>query len=201
MTLATESTHPPASPGFPGYGELQAPSTWGELLRICREDYVANDCNWSRAGLRALVVHRFGNFRMHVGRPWRLPLSFIYMRLFLRVRNHYGIEIPYTARIGRHVVIEHQHGIVIHGASVIGDGCILRQGVTLGNRRLDRPLEAPVLGQRVNVGAGAKILGGVHVGDGASIGANAVVVDDVPAGVTVVGIPARPLPRHTAPSG
>jgi serine O-acetyltransferase len=74
---------------------------------------------------------------------------------------------------------------------VIGDECIIRQGCTLGNRDLDRPDDAPILGQRVNVGAGAKILGAVKIGDGAAIGANAVVLADVPEGAVAVGIPAR----------
>lgn len=83
--------------------------------------------------------------------------------------------------------------IVIHGYCIIGDDCIIRQGVTLGNRYLDRPLEAPKLGTRVNVGAGAKLLGGISLGDGANISANAVVLSDVPAGQTAVGIPAKIL--------
>jgi serine O-acetyltransferase len=94
------------------------------------------------------------------------------------------------------VVIEHQGAIVIHGDTVIGDGCIIRQGVTLGNRRLNEPFDAPVLGQRVNVGAGAKILGKVAIGDDASIGANSVVLTDVPSGRIAIGIPAKLLPNR-----
>jgi serine O-acetyltransferase len=74
---------------------------------------------------------------------------------------------------------------------VIGDDCIIRQGVTLGNRFLDRPFDAPQLGKRVNIGAGAKILGKVQLGDDVNIGANAVVLCDVEAGKTAVGIPAK----------
>ncbi len=120
----------------------------------------------------------------------RAPLSITYRTMHRLVRNLYGIELPYSARIGRRVVIEHQHGIVVHGNSVVGDDCILRQGVTLGMRSMARPDEAPVLGRGVNVGAGAKILGAVRIGDGASIGANAVVLRDVPAGALAVGVPA-----------
>jgi serine O-acetyltransferase len=82
---------------------------------------------------------------------------------------------------------------VIHGGCVIGDDCIIRQGVTLGNRSLDRPFDAPKLGNRVNIGAGAKILGNVQLGDDVNIGANAVVLCDVEAGQTAVGIPAKVL--------
>jgi serine O-acetyltransferase len=119
--------------------------------------------------------------------------------LFRKVRNTYGIELPYSAKIGRRVVIEHQGDIVVHGDATIGDDSIIRQGVTLGNRYLDRRLDAPQLGKRVNVGAGAKILGYVTIGDDACIGANAVVLSDIPAGATAVGIPAKVLsPRPPA---
>jgi serine O-acetyltransferase len=110
----------------------------------------------------------------------------------------YGIELPYSVKLGQRVVIEHAGAIVIHGSAEIGDECILRQGVTLGNRYLEKPFDAPRLGKRVNVGAGAKILGAVYVGDDAQIGANAVVLCDVPAGATAVGIPARIIARQKA---
>ena len=103
----------------------------------------------------------------------------------------YGIELPYSAQIGRRVVIEHQGGIVVHGATTIGDGTIIRQGCTFGIRSLDRLDEAPTIGRDVNIGAGAVIIGDVKVGDGASIGANAVVLQDVPPGALAVGIPAK----------
>lgn len=129
----------------------------------------------------------------------RAPLSLLYRTLYRRVRNVYGIDLPYTVQLGRRVVIEHQGAIVIHGYSHIGDDSIIRQGVTLGNRYLDRPLEAPKLGKRVNVGAGAKILGNVTIGDDANVGANAVVLSDIPTGQTAVGIPAKILkPKITA---
>ncbi len=132
---------------------------------------------------------------MRVKSKWlRAPLSLLYRMLYRHVRNVYGIDLPYTVRLGRRVVIEHQGAIVIHGNTIIGDESILRQGVTLGNRYLERPLEAPCLGKRVNVGAGAKILGAVTLGDDAQVGANAVVLTDVPAGATAIGIPARILP-------
>jgi serine O-acetyltransferase len=128
----------------------------------------------------------------------RAPLSILYRSLFRHVRNVYGIELPYTVELGRRVIIEHQGAIVIHGYSKIGDDCIIRQGVTIGNRYLDRPLEAPKLGKRVNIGAGAKILGDVTIGDDVCIGANAVVLSDVPAGATVVGIPAKIIPSKNS---
>jgi serine O-acetyltransferase len=159
---------------------------------LVREDLKAHKGEWSRPGFQALVVYRFGVWRMEVrARPLRIPLSALYKALFVSVRNVYGIELPFTARIGRRVIFEHQHGIVVHGGTVIGDDCIIRQGVTFGIRRLDRLEDAPILGRAVNVGAGAKILGHVHVGDGAAIGANSVVLEDVPAGALAVGVPAK----------
>jgi serine O-acetyltransferase len=79
----------------------------------------------------------------------RAPFSILYRMLFRRCRNVYGIELPYSAKIGRRVVFEHQHGIVIHGHCEIGDDCTIRQGCTLGNKTLDRPHDAPKLGNRV----------------------------------------------------
>ncbi|MFO7177319.1 MAG: serine O-acetyltransferase [Pseudomonadota bacterium] len=172
-----------------------APGFW----QLVREDYIAHRRDWTTPGFQALLVYRFGVWRMGI-RPklLRAPFSALYRALYRSVRNLYGIELPYNARIGRRVVFEHQHGIVIHAQSVIGDDCILRQGVTLGLRRLDGLDDAPILGRGVNVGAGAKILGRVHVGDHAVVGANAVVLNDVAPGALVVGVPARPVARENA---
>ncbi len=171
----------------------QKNSLWATI----REDWIAHGRDWTKPGFRAVAVHRFGVWRIQLEpKALRAPFSILYRSLYRHVRNVYGIDLPYTVQLGRHVVIEHQSGIIIHGNCVIGDGCILRQGVTLGNRYLDRLSEAPQLGQQVNVGAGAKILGGVQIGDGANIGANAVVLQDIPAGETAVGIPARVMARR-----
>lgn len=102
----------------------------------------------------------------------------------------FGIELPYSAQVGRRVAIHHQSGIVIHGDVTIGDGCIIRQNVTIGIRRVGE-IDAPVLGRNVDIGAGAVILGAITVGNDVSIGANAVVLDDVPDDALAVGVPAR----------
>ena len=167
------------------------------LFAQIREDWIAHGRDWTRPGFRAVAIHRFGNWRMRIGNAiLRAPFSVLYRMMFRYVRNHYGIELPYSAVVGRRVIFEHQGAVVIHGDSHIGDDSIIRQGVTLGNKTLDRPRDAPRLGQRVNVGAGAKILGAVTIGDGATIGANAVVLKDVPAGAIAIGIPAKVLPRE-----
>ncbi len=162
------------------------------LWQQITEDWIAHGRDWTKPGFRAIAIHRFGVWRMSLSsKLLRAPFSVLYRMLFRKVRNTYGIELPYTAQVGRRVVIEHQSAIVIHGYCEIGDDSIIRQGVTLGNRYLERPLDAPKLGARVNVGAGAKIFGAVTIGDDANIGANAVVLIDIPAGATAVGIPAK----------
>ena len=162
------------------------------LFQQIVEDWNTNGRDWTRPGFQAIAVHRLGTWRMRIKqRALRAPLSVLYRALYRGMRNFYGIELPYSARVGRRVVIEHQSGIVIHGNTIIGDDCIIRHGVTLGNCRLDRPFDAPTLGNRVNVGAGAKVLGAISIGDDAQIGANAVVRHDVPSGALAAGVPAR----------
>lgn len=163
-------------------------SLWEQI----KEDWIAHGRDWTKPGFRAVAVCRFGAWRMKIQpKLLRAPLSILYRALYRHVRNVYGIELPYSVNLGRRVIIEHQGCIVIHGNCTIGDDCVIRQGVTIGNRYLDRPLEAPQLGARVNVGAGAKILGKLVIGDDVNIGANAVVLTDIPAGKTAVGIPAK----------
>ncbi len=162
------------------------------LWQQIQEDWVAHGQDWTKPGFRAVAVQRFGVWRMNIHpKVLRAPFSLLYRSLYRKVRNTYGIDLPYTVKLGRRVVIEHQGAIIVHGHCTLGDDCIIRQGVTLGNRHLDRPLEAPQLGDRVNVGAGAKILGGVTLGDDVNIGANAVVLADISASKTAVGIPAK----------
>lgn len=167
-------------------------SSLTDLWEQIREDWLTHGCDWTKPGFRAVAVHRIGVWCMGIQpRLLRAPFSLLYRRLYRKVRNTYGIELPYTVRLGRRVIIEHQGCIVIHGNSVIGDDSIIRQGVTLGLRHLDRLTEAPSLGKRVNVGAGAKLFGNIIIGNDVNVGANAVVLSDVPDGATVVGIPAK----------
>jgi serine O-acetyltransferase len=106
-----------------------------------------------------------------------------------------GIEIHPAARIGRRLVIDHGMGVVIGETAQIGDDCYIYHQVTLGVARTMGGKRHPTVGNNVIIGAGAKVLGPIHVGDNARIGANAVVVDNVAADTTVVGIPARPVER------
>lgn len=148
-------------------------------------------------GFWALQIYRFGHarFKFH-SKLIRWPWGVIHLVLSKLCEIFFGILIGVKANIGRRLIIEHFGSIIIHGSCEIGDDCMIRQGVTLGNRRLDRPLEAPKIGSRVNIGAGAKILGNVVIGDDVDIGANAVVISDVPAFHIAVGVPARIKPRR-----
>jgi serine O-acetyltransferase len=161
------------------------------LFKIIKEDLKCHGTDLTRPGFRALAVCRFGKWRLKIKyKLLRAPFSLLYRILFRFVRNFYGIEIPCSVLIGRRVVIEHQHGIVIHGAAEIGNDCVIRQGVTIGNRYLHLPFEAPKIGNGVNIGAGAVILGNITIGNNSNIGANAVVLKDVPNEATAVGNPA-----------
>ena len=154
-------------------------------LSVYREGLLAQ-------GFWALQIYRFGHARLRYrSKLIRVPWYVVHLVLLKMSEVLFGISIGAPARIGRRLNIEHFGGIIVHGNSVIGDDCMIRQGVTLGNRHMDRPLEAPILGNRVNVGAGAKILGSVRIGDDVSIGANAVVLTDIPSGCVAVGIPAK----------
>lgn len=137
-------------------------------------------------GLHALVWHRVVCHRL-----WRAGARWLPRWLSHWSRWFTGIEIHPGATIGRRVFIDHGMGIVVGETAEIGDDCTLYHGVTLGGTSWNKGKRHPTLGRHVVLGAGAKILGPILVGDGAKVGSNAVVVRDVPAGATAVGIPAR----------
>lgn len=137
-------------------------------------------------GLHAIVLHRLAHGCWTRGLKW-LGRFVSHMSRFLT-----GIEIHPGARIGERVFFDHAMGVVVGETAVIGDGCTIYQGVTLGGTSLYKGAKRhPTLGKNVVVGAGAQVLGGFTVGDGARVGSNAVVVKPVPAGATAVGNPAR----------
>ncbi|MEO8143597.1 MAG: serine O-acetyltransferase [Betaproteobacteria bacterium] len=137
-------------------------------------------------GLHAVWIHRLAHwFWMH-GLSW-LGRFTSHLGRWLT-----GIEIHPGAKVGRRVFIDHGMGLVVGETAEIGDDCTIYQGVTLGGTSLYRGAKRhPTLGKGVVVSAGAKVLGGFTVGDGAKVGSNAVVLKEVPAGATVVGIPGR----------
>ena len=136
-------------------------------------------------GLHALVLHRLAH-------PlWRWRLRWLARMISQLSRWITGIEIHPGARIGKRFFIDHGMGVVIGETAEIGDDCTLYHGVTLGGTSWEREKRHPTLGNNVVIGAGAKVLGPIHIGDNARIGSNSVVVKDVPADATVVGIPGR----------
>lgn len=166
-------------------------------MKYFREDLSVHREGLLAQGFWALQIYRFGHARYHYTSPLiRWPWAIIHTILSKCSELFFGIFIGPKARIGRRLVIEHFGGIIIHGNAVIGDDCIIRQGVTIGNRHIDMPLAAPILGDRVQIGAGAKILGGIQIGSDVDIGANAVVIKDVPTQHIAVGVPAKIKPKR-----
>lgn len=152
-------------------------------------------------GFWALAVHRFGQWRYRIRPRWlRAPFYVAYRVAFTLVQVATGIELPCEVVCGRRLRIEHHSGIIINGTARFGDDCVLRNGVTVGVRHTNVP-GAPVFGDRVDVGAGAAVLGPIRIGDDVAIGANAVVITDVPDHSLAVGVPARIVPRRRAAVG
>ncbi len=161
-----------------------------------RRDLRAHQGKWGAQGFWALLVYRFGRWRYGV-RPalLRKPFSLLYKILFKLVQIVTGIELPCETQIGANFVIDHFGGIVISGYAKFGDNCRIRNGVVVGLRRVDQPT-APNIGNNVDIGAGAKLLGPITIGDNVIVGANAVVITDVPADSIAVGVPAVIKPRR-----
>jgi serine O-acetyltransferase len=168
------------------------------MFENIRADLRAHGGHWGAQGFWALVVYRFGRWRYGIRSPWlRKPLSVLYRVAYKLVQILTGIELPCEAVIGRNFVIDHFGGIVISGYARFGDNCRIRNGVVVGLSRVEDPV-APVIGHNVDIGTGAKLLGRITIGDNVLIGANAVVVRDVPADHIAVGVPARVRPRRDA---
>lgn len=138
-------------------------------------------------GFRAVIHHKFSHFFYKIG------LYFIARWISECSRWTTLIEIHPGAQIGKRLVIDHGAGLVVGETAIIGDDCILFHGVTLGGVSNAPVKRHPTLGNNVLIGAGAKILGPITVGDGAKVGANAVVTKNVTSHTTVAGIPAKPI--------
>jgi serine O-acetyltransferase len=161
-----------------------------EDIACIRERDPAARSNWEvltcYPGLHAIVLHRWAHRFWVNGFPWLGRFTSHVARWLT------GIEIHPGATLGRRVFIDHGMGVVIGETAEIGDDCTIYQGVTLGGTALlPGAKRHPTLGCGVIVSAGAKVLGGFTVGDGARVGSNAVLLQPVPAGATAVGIPAR----------
>jgi serine O-acetyltransferase len=168
------------------------------VFELIRQDLRAHGGNWGAQGFWAMLVYRFGRWRYSV-RPalLRKALSMVYKLLFKTVQVVAGIELPCEAVVGSNFVIDHSGGIVVSGYARIGDNCRIRSGVVIGLRRVEEPC-APVIGNNVDIGSGAKLLGQIRIGNNVLIGANAVVLHDVPDNSVAAGVPARVRPKAPA---
>lgn len=175
-------------------------SRWGRVVSEIRADVSAArdrdpaaqnvstfEILTSWAGVQALLAHRAAHALAEAGVPL-LPRTIAYL-----TRAVTGVEIHPAAEIGKEFFIDHGSGVVIGETARIGNRVTLYQGVTLGGTGFQRGKRHPTLGDNVTVGSGAKLLGPIAVGDGAKIGANTVVVEDVPPAATVVGNPGHPV--------
>ena len=166
------------------------------MFNNIREDWKTYESDITRPGLWVMFVYRFGRWRYGIRpRILRIPFSILYKVLKIISQMVTGIELPCETKLGRRVRIDHFSGIIISGDAVIGDDVIIRNGVTIGLKYTGKR-GSPIIGNRVDIGAGAKILGKIHVGDDVIIGANAVVVKDIPQNSLAVGVPARIIPRN-----
>jgi len=158
---------------------------------LVREDFRTHESGWLCQGFWALFVHRFGNWRMGIRSRWlRLPFSIAYKILFKACEVFCGIKLSYNVPVGRRVKLEHFGGMIL-GARSIGDDVTIRQNTTFGIRSRDDLNAKPIIEDRVDIGCGAVILGDIRIGHDSIIGANAVVVRDIPPYSVVVGVPGK----------
>jgi len=164
---------------------------------LVREDYRTNDSDIFHQGFLMLLIHRFGNWRMDV-RPklLRAPLSLIYRILNKLTQILFGMKLDYTVKVGRRVKLEHFGGMIM-GAREIGNDVIIRQNTTFGIRSTDDLNAKPIIGDFVDIGAGAVIVGNVTIGENSIIGANSVVFTNVPPNSVMMGVPARVIGPNT----
>lgn len=164
------------------------------LLELLAEDFRTHEADPTQAGFWALAVHRFGNWRMQMRpRLLRLPFSAAYRVLYHGVTLTTGIDLPYATKLGRRIRFWHHGGTVV-SARAVGDDVHIRHNTTVGVARRGAPVdELPIIGNRVDIGVGAAILGPIVVADDTVIGGNAVVIRSNRPGETLVGVPARTL--------
>lgn len=160
-----------------------------------RADLQSYQGDWTAQGFWALVIYRFGRWRYTIQNRWiRKPFSLLYKISYKWIQIITGIELPCEVSLGKNFRIDHFGGIIISGYTKFGDNVVIRQGVTIGLKNIDSPV-APIIGNNVDIGAGAKILGPIIIGDNVDIGANAVVITDVPSDSIDVGVPAKIIPK------
>lgn len=168
------------------------------MFENIKEDYKTYQGNFGSQGFWVMLVYRFGRWRYQV-RPsiLRKLLSFVYKVLFKFIQIITGVELPCETVVGKNFIIDHFGGIVVSGYAKFGDNCRIRNGVVVGLKNIEN-LGAPQIGNNVDIGAGAKLLGQIMVGNNVMIGANAVVITNVPNDSIAVGVPAIIKSREPA---
>jgi serine O-acetyltransferase len=168
---------------------------------LVAEDYRTNDSSLSNQGFLMLLVHRFCNRRMDV-RPklLRAPLTVIYRILNKMTQILFGMKLDYTVKVGRRVKLEHFGGMIL-GAREIGNDVVIRQNTTFGIRSIEDPRAKPIIGDFVDIGAGAVIVGNVTIGENSIIGANSVVFTNVPPNSVVMGVPGKVIGPNRRQNG
>lgn len=166
-------------------GEYNANPSDISFIALIKEDFQTHGRDWFSQGFWAVFCHRFGNWRMSVrSKILRVPLTILYRIWRIFCQWFCGIKLDYVVKLGRRVRIDHFGGIVI-GAREIGNDVVIRQNTTFGIRSENDLNAKPIIGSRVNIGAGAVIVGNITIGDDVIIGANSVVSFDVPSGSIV----------------
>lgn len=187
--LNETETQPVAPPLNTGEKNLN-PKDLG-FFALLKEDYITHDRSLVELGLWVIWIHRFGNWRMSIPFKFiRFPFSILYTIAYYWVTWFFGIKLDYTVKVGRRVRLWHHGGMVL-GAREIGNDVHLRQNTTIGLADRSDLNAKPSIGNSVEVGTGAVIIGDIVIGDGAVIGANAVVTKDVAPYTLVGGVPAK----------
>jgi serine O-acetyltransferase len=170
------------------------------LFALLREDFETYDHDPLQPGLWAVLLHRFGNWRMGVKpKPLRAPFTIAYNAMYRALSLSMGIDLSYSVKLGRRVRIWHHGGIFVNARS-IGNDVHLRHNVAIGIASRHDPGALPTIEDGVDIYAGACIAGDVRVGANSLVGANSVVTQDVPPNTTVFGNPARRAPTTAMPS-
>ena len=161
------------------------------LVALLSEDFATHGHRFSAPGFWAVALHRFGNWRMGVQqKALRAPLTLAYRTGFQLVRSLWGIDLPYDVKLGRRLRLDH-HGSITIGARSIGDDVVIRHSVVIGVLRRGGGDDKPTIGDRVELGPRACVVGAVTIGDDTFICANTVVPINIPAHSTVLGVPGR----------
>lgn len=160
------------------------------MFNNIKADFISHNKEILNWGFWAMVIYRFGRWRYTITSGLiRKPFSILYKLCYFYIKGK-GIELPCEVDVGRGFRIDHQGGIVVSGYSSFGENCVIRNGVTIGISKQGEN-KAPVFGNNVDIGTGAKILGDIKIGNNVIIGANAVVIKNLPDNCIAVGVPAK----------